>query len=98
VPLPQRLCPLHAGHCRGLPAEDYPPKDYSFVHVQPALLQTTKHTSKKISYFFWSPTALSNACAVPCSQPEDASISTIWGEKMLHVDTFATHQWHCLPG
>jgi hypothetical protein len=20
------------------------------------------------------------------------------GEKMLHVDTFATHQWHCLPG
>jgi prophage DNA circulation protein len=19
------------------------------------------------------------------------------GEKMLHVDTFATHQWHCLP-
>jgi hypothetical protein len=24
----------------------------------------------------------------------------IWGEgeEMLHVDTFATHQWHCLPG
>jgi hypothetical protein len=21
-----------------------------------------------------------------------------FGEKMLHVDTFATHQWHCLPG
>jgi hypothetical protein len=20
------------------------------------------------------------------------------GEKMLHADTFATHQWHCLPG
>jgi hypothetical protein len=20
------------------------------------------------------------------------------GEKMLHVDTFATHQWPCLPG
>jgi hypothetical protein len=21
-----------------------------------------------------------------------------WGGGMLHADTFATHQWHCLPG
>jgi hypothetical protein len=21
-----------------------------------------------------------------------------WGGEMLHADTFATHQWHCLPG
>jgi hypothetical protein len=26
------------------------------------------------------------------------SRSAFWGGEMLHVDTFATHQWHCLPG
>jgi hypothetical protein len=27
-----------------------------------------------------------------------AHAMTNLGEKMLHVDTLATHQWHCLPG
>jgi hypothetical protein len=25
-------------------------------------------------------------------------VDQFFGEKLLHVDTFATHQWHCLPG
>jgi hypothetical protein len=25
-------------------------------------------------------------------------LQLFWGGEMLHVDTFATHQWHCLPG
>jgi hypothetical protein len=39
-----------------------------------------------------------------CDRASSASLklwyerTAVLGEKMLHVDTFATHQWHCLPG
>jgi hypothetical protein len=38
--------------------------------------------------------SLRNLAWAVCTQKQQC----VMVEKMLHIDTVATHQWHCLPG